>query len=119
MGLSNLVVRKIRKGKTILRQGTHGTSAFIIKRGKVAVWVPDASGHRKVLNVLQTNDLFGEMAMISSQPRCASVTALEDCELAVLTKTRFLSLPSNSTPVLRIKKIMLQRMKQNALQTQP
>ena len=78
------VIKEYRKGKTIFRQGTHGTSAFLIKKGKVEVFITDADGNKKVLASLKENDLFGEMAMISNDARTASVMALEDCELAIL-----------------------------------
>ena len=73
------VIKEYRKGKRIIRQGTHGTSAFLIKKGKVEVYQEDAEGNKKVLAKLKENDLFGERAMISAGERSASVIALEDC----------------------------------------
>ncbi len=98
-----------RKGKSIVRQGTHGTSAFLIKKGKVEVWVTDDNGQKKVIVQLKEGDVFGEMAMISNKPRTATVTALEDCQVDVLTQEKFLKLPENNPAVVRIKKIMLDR----------
>ena len=43
------VTKEYRKGKRIVRQGTHGTSAFLIKKGKVEVYIEDAEGNKKVL----------------------------------------------------------------------
>lgn len=106
------VTKQYRKGKAIIRQGTHGTSAFILRKGKVEVSQVDAQGNKHVITVLQENDVFGEMAMVSSAPRSASVVALEECEVAVLTRERFLSLPDTNPAVLRIKKIMGERLKQ-------
>ena len=78
------VIKEYRHGKKIIRQGTHGTSAFLIKKGTVEVSLEDAEGNKKVLAKLKENDLFGEMAMISACERTATVIALEDCEIAVL-----------------------------------
>ena len=80
------VIKEYRKRNKIIRQGTHGTSAFLIKKGKVEVYQEDAEGNKKVLAELKENDLFGEMAMISAGERSASVIALEDCEVAILTR---------------------------------
>ena len=80
------VIKEYRKGKTIVRQGTHGTSAFLIKKGTVEVFITDDGGNKKVLASLKENDLFGEMAMISNDARTASVIALEDCELAIFLR---------------------------------
>ena len=105
------VTKEYRKGKKIVRQGTHGTSAFLIKKGTVEVYVEDAEGNKKVLAKLKENDLFGEMALISAVERTASVIALEDCEVAVLTREKFLALPDTSPAVVRLKAIMKDRTK--------
>ena len=103
------VLKEFRKGKVIVRQGTHGTSAFILKKGRVVVSQVDANGNKKIIAELKESDLFGEMAMISNNPRMASVTALEDCVVAVLTREKFLQLPDSNPAVVRIKKIMKDR----------
>jgi CRP/FNR family transcriptional regulator, cyclic AMP receptor protein len=105
------VIKEYRKGKTIVRQGTHGTSAFLIKKGKVEVFVTDDAGNKKVLASLKENDLFGEMAMISNDARTASVIALEDCELAILTRDKYLLLPDDNPAALRLKNLMIERRK--------
>ncbi|MBT5029417.1 MAG: cyclic nucleotide-binding domain-containing protein [Nitrospinaceae bacterium] len=105
------VIKEYRKGKKIVRQGTHGTSAFLIKKGKVEVYREDDEGNKKVLAQLKENDLFGEMAMISSDRRSASVIAIEDCEVAVLTREKFLALPESSPAVVRLQTIMKERLK--------
>jgi CRP-like cAMP-binding protein len=105
------VIKEYRQGKKIIRQGTHGTSAFLIKKGTVEVYLEDAEGNKQVLAKLQENDLFGEMAMISTCERSATVIALEDCEVAVLTREKFLALPATSPAVIRLKTIMAERLK--------
>ena len=105
------VTKEYRKGKRVVRQGTHGTSAFLIKKGKVEVYIEDAEGNKKVLAQLKENDLFGEMALISACERTATVIAIEDCEIAVLTREKFLALPDNSPAVVRLKSIMKERQK--------
>ena len=105
------VTKEYRQGKKIIRQGTHGTSAFLIKKGKVEVYIEDAEGNKKVLAQLKENDLFGEMALISACERTATVIAVEDCEIAVLTREKYLTLPDNSPARIRLKTIMEQRLK--------
>ncbi len=105
------VTKEYRKGKKIVRQGTHGTSAFLIKKGTVEVYLENAEGNKIVLAQLKENDLFGEMALISAGERTATVIALEDCEVAVLTREKFLALPDTSPAVIRLKNIMKKRLK--------
>ena len=51
------------------------------------------------------------MAMISACERTAKVIALEDCEIAVLTREKFLTLPDTCPAVIRLKNIMKERLK--------
>ena len=49
--------------------------------------------------------------MISADARTASVVALEDCEVAILTRDKFLALPDTSPAVVRLQSIMKERLK--------
>lgn len=75
------------------------------------VYIEDAEDNKKVLAQLKENDLFGEMALITACERTATVIAIEDCKIAVLTREKFLTLPDNSPAVVRLKSIMKQRLK--------
>ena len=103
--------KRMSQGEKDCAPGSHGTSAFLIKKGKVEVYIEDAEGNKKVLAQLKENDLFGEMALISACERTATVIAIEDCKIAVLTREKFLTLPDNSPAVVRLKSIMKQRLK--------
>ncbi len=109
--MAGILKKDFIKGKLIVRQGTHGTSAFIIERGSVEVFQVDGEGNRKVLAVLKEKDMFGEMALVADCVRTASVRALEDCTLSVLTQETFKKLPPDNPGVQRIRKIMADRLK--------
>ncbi len=102
--------REISKGKYIIRQGTHGTSAFIIEEGTVEVFQVDANGNKKELAVLKEKDVFGEMALISDCVRTANVRALEDCVVSVLTQDVYKKLPPDNPGIRRIRSIMTSRL---------
>ncbi len=104
------VRREISKGKFIIRQGTHGTSAFIIEEGTVEVFQVDANGNKKELAVLKEKDVFGEMALISDCVRTANVRALEDCVVSVLTQEVYKKLPPDNPGIRRIRSIMTSRL---------
>jgi len=98
------------KGKEIIRAGSHGKSAFIIKKGSVEVSIKNKYGKKQVLAVLRESEVFGEMALIESKPRTATVIALEECVCTVLTKEMFEKLPDSNPGVQAIKKIMRKRL---------
>ena len=69
------------EGETIVRQGDAGHSMFVISRGRVRV--VEASGRE--LAVFAEGGYFGEMSMLTGQPRSASVQAVDECQVVELT----------------------------------
>jgi len=64
------------------------------------------------LGRLKENDIFGELGLIDGLPRSATVTALEDCTIKVLTKDSFNSLAKNRPEVLMpIFKVLASRLR--------
>jgi CPA2 family monovalent cation:H+ antiporter-2 len=70
-------------GERIIRKGDKADAAYFISSGEVEV---DVRGRRIRLG---PGDCFGEMALISGQPRSAHVTALDYCSLLKLTTGDF------------------------------
>lgn len=60
-------------GTTAIVKGELGDCMYIIVQGKVRVHDEDLT-----LNFLEEGDVFGEMAVLDSEPRVASVTAVEE-----------------------------------------
>ena len=70
----------------VFRTGTRGTEMFFINRGSVSVMRPD--GETAVAS-LGAGEFFGEIALLQGQPRMATITAVEDCEVYVLDQLGF------------------------------
>jgi len=78
------------RGNLITRQGdrqSHGL--YVIIRGEAEVFLTSPGGERRVVNVLQKGDFFGEMALLTGAPRRASVLAKTDVECYRLDKEAF------------------------------
>jgi hypothetical protein len=73
-------------GDYIIRAGHYGRHMYFISRGTVEIIAAD--GHT-VMNVLSDGDFFGELALLFSQPRTASVRAVDYCDLYTLDKDTF------------------------------
>ncbi len=73
------------KGQTIIEQGSEGYRAYFIERGKVEILIKDGSHQLKVAE-MNAGDLFGEMALITNEPRSATVRAVQDTVLTVISK---------------------------------
>jgi len=75
-------------GETIIRQADAGDSMFFVKNGCVRV-VLESNGERHEVTQLTDGDFFGEMALLTGEPRSATVMAVCDVEAYVLSKEPF------------------------------
>lgn len=75
-------------GTVIVRQGDPGDKFYLIRSGAATVTVDDGSGPR-TLATLSQGTIFGEAALISGEPRNATVTASNDITLYTLGKDDF------------------------------
>ena len=75
---------RVLKDETVFYKGTVGSQMYIVLEGQVAVY----DGENR-LATLSTGDMFGEMALINREPRSATVMAIKDCHLFVLSETTF------------------------------
>ncbi|RPJ54066.1 MAG: hypothetical protein EHM23_29715 [Acidobacteria bacterium] len=75
-------------GETIIRQAAAGDSMFFVKNGTVKV-VLESNGERHEVAELTEGDFFGEMALLTGEPRSATVVATCDVETYVLSKEPF------------------------------
>jgi len=79
-------------GDTILYRGDPGYSMFMILAGKVAITLTNDEGIDYTINTLDQGDNFGEMALMTGEPRSATVKALTDVRLAELSQEAFFEL---------------------------
>jgi small-conductance mechanosensitive channel/CRP-like cAMP-binding protein len=82
------------QGETIIRQGDAETGPFyVIAEGEVEVRVrPSGEGEEEDLARLRPGDYFGEMAVLTGEPRSASVVALGDVTLVTMDREAFAEL---------------------------
>lgn len=73
------------KGQAILKQGTEGHRAFYIESGLVEVVVHDGL-HEVRVALLGQGELIGEMGLIEHDVRSATVRALQDTTVVVISE---------------------------------
>jgi CRP/FNR family transcriptional regulator, cyclic AMP receptor protein len=64
----------------VFSYGDPGGSLYIIRAGAVEIFITDDTGRRIVLETATAGDYFGEISLLDSGPRTASVVATEDLE---------------------------------------
>jgi CRP/FNR family cyclic AMP-dependent transcriptional regulator len=92
--------RFVPEGTLIMKQGDQGNSAYLIQSGSVEVYT-ESEGKVIRLARLELGQIFGEMALIFDDPRAASVRALEDCNLIVITRAAFREKLERSDPTIK------------------
>jgi CRP-like cAMP-binding protein len=107
--IGHLRMIRVQKGYEIIKQGDPGDAFYLIAQGKVSVWKKKAMLKSKVAD-LKNDDFFGEMALISNEPRNATVVAEDVTELFVLQRYDFDKiLMKNPTIAQELKKAYAER----------
>ena len=103
----DIPTRSYKAGEIVFREGDPATELFIIKEGRVDI----LSGNR-LLDSIDGNGIFGEMALIDAAPRSASAVAASDVTVVPISEKQFLFLVSQ-TPffALNLLKVLARRLR--------
>jgi hypothetical protein len=94
-----LLSRRVAKvGEQIVREGDPGDSMFIVSTGEVRATVL-RGGQQVSVATLRDGDFFGEMAVLSGEPRTATVTAVKATELLELSREHLREIESRHPEV--------------------
>jgi CRP/FNR family cyclic AMP-dependent transcriptional regulator len=104
---SDIEGRSLKAGGVIFREGAEANELFVIKSGQVRIQI----GNRTITELGQ-DSIFGEMALIDSEPRSATAVAITDVELVPVSEKQFLFLVSQ-TPyfALKVMRVLAQRLR--------
>jgi hypothetical protein len=85
--IQGLKLLAFERGQAILREGQPGGSLYTLTSGRVRAFKKDpATGKQTQLGDLKEGAFFGEMSILTGQPRMATVVALTRCELLELDR---------------------------------
>ena len=84
----------LRDGKETTRQGAAGREFFVLLEGTA-----DVRKNGRKINTLGPGDFFGEIALVSREPRTATVTATSPVRTLVITDRSFRRLLDESPQV--------------------
>jgi CRP/FNR family cyclic AMP-dependent transcriptional regulator len=82
--------QRYARNRVIIRAEERGDVFFLLTAGVVRVSVAGNQGKEIILGVLYPNDFFGEMALLDGLPRSATVTAVADSEVLMISRRDFL-----------------------------
>jgi CRP-like cAMP-binding protein len=117
---SKLDFRRFDAGEAVITEGDRGNSFFVIVSGKVKVTKKQPDGGDLMLATLGESTFFGEMALLSSAPRMASVIAEEESELLEITDQVLEELVAHHPSVAQVlRKFYRQRLLNNVMAISP
>jgi CRP/FNR family cyclic AMP-dependent transcriptional regulator len=85
--------------RTLCVAGDDGDGCYRVEEGLLKASVSVATGGERILAILGPGSVVGELSMIDSAPRSASVTALRDSKLSFVDRATFETF-GQSTPEL-------------------
>ena len=89
-------------GETLVEQGEKGDSLFIIKSGRVEIYVKGEDGNSVYVTRRVANEFFGEMSLLTGEPRSASVIAETETEVIIINKDAFVSVLMTDPSILEL-----------------
>ncbi len=115
----SLTILRLKDGDVVMRQGEAGDSLFLVASGELRVFVQTPGGTKDIAHLFE-NTLFGEMALITGQPRTASVAVVGDADVIAVSKTALAAVMA-AVPAVRegLDRFSRERLIKNLLQTSP
>lgn len=87
--LARVAVVSLSRGDALFRQGEPGDAWYVVVSGRLHVVVESGDGGERVVGEASRGDSVGEMALLTGEPRSASVYALRDTVLVRMGKPEF------------------------------
>jgi CRP/FNR family cyclic AMP-dependent transcriptional regulator len=85
-------ISKYRKDDVVFSQGDPADAVFYIQKGKVKVTVVSDQGKEAVVAILGADEFCGEGCLAGQPRRIATVSAMTECTVTRLEKTRIIRL---------------------------
>jgi predicted acylesterase/phospholipase RssA/CRP-like cAMP-binding protein len=109
-GLSALFIERLEPelesvrlpgGATLFREGDRGDCFYIVVNGRLRVTTVGLDGRDRVVNDVGRGEVVGDMAMLTGEPRSATVRAIRDTELLRCSRAGFDRLIEHQPEILR------------------
>ncbi len=96
-----LTTQTFQQGEIIFHEGDPGKHVYLIVSGSVEIY-KTVGDQRQLLNTIGSGEIFGEMGLVSNEPRFATVIAAEDCRLIMVQDKAFhLALVNEKMPIIK------------------
>jgi len=100
--LMHLIIdKRFHKNQVVLLEEETTRYMYIVYSGRVRVVHQGTEGSERILAVHKRGDVFGEMALLDGKTAPATVIAMEECEIGLLSRNDFQKYLLKNEKVLR------------------
>ena len=83
--------KKVEKGVHLFFRGDPVEYFYLLLKGEVTIMLTSLDGRELILNVMHPGDYFGELGVLTGQPRSADAIARKTAELIAIPRQAFLT----------------------------
>jgi len=83
--------KKVSKGAYFFFQTDPAEAAYVVQSGGVSIVLSSPDGRELVINEMHPGDCFGELGLLTGQPRSTGAVARGNCEVVVIPRRAFLA----------------------------
>jgi ATP-binding cassette subfamily B protein len=92
----------VQAGEIVVERGGEGDKFYIVVRGQIEVLKPKPGFSEEVrVGVLEDGDHFGEISLLMSMPRTATIRTLTPCTFLTIQRSMFQDILEKAAPELR------------------
>lgn len=114
--LHRVQVRRFNRNQVVLLEEETADYMYVVYSGKVRAVHLGGDGSERILAVHKRGDIFGEMALLDGETAPATVIAMEESEIGLLSKENFQLLFLNNEKVLhQLIAILCRRLRESRL----
>jgi CRP/FNR family cyclic AMP-dependent transcriptional regulator len=90
---------RIPKGAVLFRQGDPGDEMFVVAQGRIRLTI-GRGGNETEVNVLGPGEFFGELSLLTGEPRSATAIAVDDSTLLAIGRDVFTMLVQDDLDIV-------------------
>ena len=104
--------KELRAGEILFHQGEKNTDLYVLLSGRLHALIQKAGGKQEVLGEITRGETVGEMALLTGEPRSASIAAVRDSLLLKISNESFQVLVKKFPDVVfNITRVVIQRLR--------
>ncbi len=84
-------LRRLERGEMLFNRGDAADSFLLVYSGIIDLGLDSADGRELVINEMHTGDSFGELGLITGQPRSTSALARQNSVVLVIPRGEFMA----------------------------